>query len=156
MLIIQWKRESTKKIGRLQYRPDFEAEVKVGNKKQRLLIEVKSIGEPKTIAQLASYAQIVKEKYPDIYLILVAPFVSERGRNYCRELGIGFIDLEGNAYIKFDGVLIERFGKQSERKEKQILRKLFTIKSTWIIRKSVSFPRNWELTGALICSFSLC
>jgi len=144
LLSIQWKKESTMKINNFQYRPDFEAEVTIGNKKQRLLIEVKNSGEPMIIAQLASYAQLIWDKFPDTYLVLVAPFVSSRGRDFCKELGIGFIDLEGNAFIRFDGVLIERFGKQSDKKEKRLQRKLFTTKSTWIMRKMLAEPkRTW-------------
>ena len=132
-------------IGGVQYQVDLEAVIKVGEKERRLWFEIKSSGEPRMIAQQAGYLKALQGNCPDIYLVLVAPFVSFRGREFCREAGIGFIDLEGNAYLQFDGVLIDRYGKKSETKEKRVLKRLFTTKSTWIIRKMLADPkREWK------------
>ncbi|MCK4266222.1 MAG: hypothetical protein KAX31_03005, partial [Thermoplasmata archaeon] len=79
------------------------------------------------------------------YPVLVAPFISSRGREMCKELGLGFVDLSGNAYLKFNGVLIERWGKESTVKERRRQKRLFTTKSTWIIRQMLStLKREWK------------
>jgi len=84
----------------------------------------------------------------DSYIIFVAPYVSERGRRICKELGMGFVDLEGNVYIQLDNVFIEKYAKSGPRKEKRILKRLFSTKSTWVIRKMLAEPeREWVTSG---------
>ena len=102
---------------------------------------MKASGEPKTIAQVGGMAKTVPD---DTYTIIVAPYVSDRGRQLCQELNIGFVDLSGNAYLKFGTVLIERYGKDNINKEKRVLKQLFTTKSTWLIRRMLVQPeREW-------------
>lgn len=145
LMKIIWKKRKPKMLETIQYRPDFEGEIRIGKKRRRILIEVKTSGTPMIIAQLAAYSQVIKKNDPNTYLILVAPFVSLRGKELCKELGIGFVDLEGNVYFRVGGVLIERCGKKGEKREKQILKKVFTTKSTWIIRKMLKEPnRSWK------------
>jgi hypothetical protein len=121
--------------------PDFTAKVKLENKEYQLFIEVKSSGEPRIIAEVAGY---MKAKGVDLsgYPVIVAPFVSSRGREMCKNLGLGFVDLEGNAYLKFNGVLIELWGKDSRIKEKRVQKRLFTTKATWVFRRMLSVPRR--------------
>lgn len=127
------------------FRPDLIAIVKSGNMKRRLLFEVKSTGEPRVIAQLAAYKNPISERDPSVYLILVAPFVSANGKQLCKDFGIGFVDLQGNAYIRFDDILIDRYGYKSQKHEKRLQKKLFTTKSEWIIRKMLAKPnRTWK------------
>ncbi len=124
-----------------KYQPDLVAELSFDDKNRRVFVEFKSNGEPRFIAQVAGYFPLLPE---GSYLIFVAPYISERGRELCKELGLGFVDLEGNSYIKFDGVLIETYGKHNVPREKRILKRLFTTKSTWIIRKLLKEPdREW-------------
>jgi Uncharacterized protein conserved in bacteria len=127
-------------------RPDITAEMRIGTTKKRIVIEVKSVGEPRflsqAILQLKSYVSTVKNIYP----IIVAPYISERGRQICKENNIGFIDLAGNCYLRFNNVLIEKTGKNNIQKEKKILRKLFSPKSTRIIRTLMQTPKkDWTL-----------
>ncbi len=111
------------------------------------------------VAQFAAYGPSIRDKYSDTQLILVAPFVSERGCDLVKEMDIGFVDLEGNAYVKFGGVLVERYGPRNKKKEKRIQKKLFSRKSTWIIRKMlVDRDRSWktqELASAATVSLGM-
>ena len=124
--------------------PDLKLKVKQGKKEYILLVEVKSSGEPRMISRVAGQI-ITWNNTLSGYPVLVAPFISSRGRVMCKELGLGFVDLSGNAYLKFNGVLIERWGKESIVKEKRVQKRLFTTKSTWIIRQLLSEPkREWK------------
>ena len=71
-----------------------------------ILIEVKSSGEPaqifKSISQLQSYQTDRKE-----YLMIAVPKISEKSKIICKNAGIGYIDLQGNVYIKFKKILID-------------------------------------------------
>lgn len=143
LLSIEWIsiRPNNKLLDTLDHNPDLMVEFSYENRKQKAIIFVKSNGEPRTIAQLGG---ILKTVSRDIYPIITAPYISERGRSLCQEINIGFVDLSGNAYLKFGSVLIERSGKDNLYKEKRSLEQLFTTKSTWLIRKMLVQPeKEW-------------
>lgn len=142
LLEIKWLTVS-RKAGD-SWSPDLKLKVKHGRKEYLLLIEVKSSGEPRMISRAAGQISTWNNTISG-YPVLVVPFISSRGRELCKELGLGFVDLSGNAYLKFNGILIERWGKESIVKEKRVQKRLFTTKSTWIIRKILSEPkREWK------------
>lgn len=141
------------KIKYRSIKPDITAEMRVGTVRKRIIIEVKPVGEPRflsqAILQLKSYVSIIKNIYP----VIVAPYISERGRQMCKENNIGFIDLSGNCYLRFDNVLIEKTGRNNIKKEKKVLRKLFSPKSTRIIRILLQQPKkDWTLKDLSILS----
>ena len=124
-------------------RPDLMATLRSGNKRYDLLVEVRSSGEPRFIAEAAGYmARLRGAGHP----VIVAPFISERGRELCKSLDIGCVDLAGNAYLKFDGIWIEKWGRENPRKEKRLLRRLFTVKATFVMRTLFSdMKRKWTM-----------
>jgi hypothetical protein len=122
---------------------DLIIKLKVNRFKKVLFVDIKSSGEPRIIARVAGYLKQATKKNNE-YPVIAAPFISSRGRDLCKELDIGFVDLAGNAFLKFEGVLIERWGRPNPKKEKRILKSLFSRKSTWIIRKLLNNPeRSW-------------
>ncbi len=124
--------------------PDLKLKVKQEKKEYLLLVEVKSSGEPRMISRVAGQISTWTNRVSG-YPVLVAPFISSRGRGMCKELGLGFVDLSGNAYLKFNGILIERWGKESIMNDTRVQKRLFTTKSTWIIRQMLSDPkREWK------------
>jgi hypothetical protein len=80
---------------------------------------MKAIGEPRLISQamfqLKKYTSLRKNTYP----VFVAPYISEVGRKLCKEYDIGYIDLSGNVYLRFDTVYIERMSNENIKKEKR-------------------------------------
>jgi len=74
---------------------------------KRILIGIKSSGEPsyiyKSISQLKYY-----QSDEDEYLMVAVPSISEKSKEICKESGIGYIDLTGNVFIKYNDVLIDR------------------------------------------------
>ena len=42
-----------------------------------------------------------------MYGVVLAPFISERSADVCREAGVGYVDLAGNCLINFDHVFLE-------------------------------------------------
>jgi DNA-binding MarR family transcriptional regulator len=113
----------------------------------KLLVDVKPSGVLGTIKQFAGVVAVARPGR-DTIAVLVAPFISERGREACKRLGLGFMDTVGNAYIRGPGLLIERWGQGTRAAEAYVLRHLFTRKSTWVIRRLLSKPsRDWTLTA---------
>jgi len=141
LLEVRWGPPSTNNLG---WDPDLVLTVKQAGKKYTLLVLVKSSGTPGAIAEFAGKAKAWGNRLPG-YPVLVAPFISSRGRGLCKEMGLGFVDLSGNAFLRFNGILIERWGKESIAKEKRIQKHLFSTKATWVIRRLLSEPeRAWK------------
>ena len=137
-------------------RADIIIEVSVGNIRKKLLVEVKSIGEPKlaknAIFQLKRYVKKIPETYP----VFAAPYVSERTRQICIQEGVGYLDLSGNAYLQFDSVLIDRVSKNSNKIERSSTRGIFSAKATRVIRALLEKPlENMRVTDiAYKCDMS--
>jgi len=127
----------------LTRRPDMMVTVFSGKSKFNLMMVVKSSGEPRRILEAAGHLGELRDRgYP----VFVAPFISERGRELCNRLKMGCLDLAGNAFLKFGGIWIDRWGRENPNKEKRLLRSLFTRKSTLVIRTLFSKPdKRWTM-----------
>ena len=137
-------------------RADVVVKVRTGDLKKSLLIEVKSSGEPR-IVQSAIY-QLKKLVGTDkgIYPVFAAPYVSERSREILASENIGYIDLIGDVYLKFDSVLIDRISNTERETERRLSRGIFANKATRIIRAIVNAPNNnWKISElANMCRMS--
>lgn len=137
-------------------RADVMVKVRTGNLKKYLLIEVKSSGEPRivqsSIYQLKKLAEINKGMYP----VFVAPYISERSREILSSENIGYIDLIGDVYLKFDSVLVDRISNVERETERRLSRGIFANKATRIIRAILNAPNNrWKITElSNICKMS--
>jgi len=126
--------------------PDGLVTIQFNKKRIVLALKILSSGEPRFIAQGSSILSRVG-KYNSGHPLLIAPFIGVRGRSLCMELGIGFLDLAGNAYLGFDGLLIDRRGRENPKREKRILMNMFSTKATWVIRILLNEPeRRWTLS----------
>lgn len=141
---------------------DLVLDVQINNTRKRFVCEVKSVGEPRylyqAIGQLKSGISAEKDTYP----VIIAPFVSEQGRDICKKAGVGFIDLQGNVFLKFNSVLIDIrqevrlrgrvrgratvVGRLSVKREKKTLKRLFSPVSSRVIRVMLENPKEiWTL-----------
>lgn len=128
-------------IGR---RSDATANLRLGGKNKKLLIEFKASGEPRAIAEYAG--RLENRSDDDYYPIIVAPFFSDRGRELCERSNIGCVDLSGNAYLEFDGVYISKWGNENKYKVKRKQQKLLSPKSCWVVRCMLENPRReWTM-----------
>ncbi len=116
----------------------------ISGKPARFIIEVESRGEPRlvrmAIAQLKEYLQDIKDSYG----IIVAPYLSDAGRQICKEAGIGCIDLAGNAFLSFKNVFIERSGRPNPFAVARLSKSVFSPKSSRILRVLLTDPsKKW-------------
>ena len=72
-----------------------------------ILVEVKSSGEPSNIYKAISQLKYYKSN-EDEYLMVAVPSISEKSKDICKQSGVGFIDLTGNVFVKYDDVLIDK------------------------------------------------
>ena len=137
-------------------RADAIVKVRTGDLNKYLLIEVKSSGEPRivksSIYQLKRFVGIDKGTYP----VFAAPYVSAKSREILTSENIGYIDLIGDVYLKFDSVLVDRISNKERETERRLKRGIFATKATRIVRAILNNPESrWTNTGlANMCRMS--
>lgn len=124
---------------------DVAIRVRVGRFSKWLRCDIKSKGEPlylyQAIGRLSQAPEIKKSDHP----VIITPYISKQGRKVCKDAGVGYIDLSGNAFLKFESVLIE---KTSDEKnvpkiaKKPILRFPFTAKASRVLRVILERPKE--------------
>jgi hypothetical protein len=113
---------------------------------RRLICEVKAVGEPRYLAQAITSLTLAARKNSRLYPVVVAPYISPEGRRLCREGGVGYLDLTGNAFLRFDGILVDRLSAEPPTRAKARLRRLFAPKSSRILRVLLEQPgEEWTL-----------
>ncbi len=124
---------------------DLVAEVRVGRRAATLLVGVRTTGEPRMIQRFAGEIRVA-DKVVEGHPLMMAPYISPRGRELCKLLGLGFLDQAGNTYLNVPGLLVERSGRENPRKEKRKLRSLFSKKASWVARRLFADPaREWTM-----------
>ena len=125
---------------------DFILKVRVAGKTRRVACEVKSVGEPRYLVQAITSLKRAAQKDSRLYPLVVAPYISPEGQRLCREAGVGYLDLTGNAYLQFDGVLVDRTNPKPPPRAKARLRRLFAPKSSRISRVLLEQPKaEWTM-----------
>jgi hypothetical protein len=129
-------------------RVDISARLSVSGRRRVLVCEVKTNGQPRhvhlALLQLRNYvAHLGSTATP----VLIAPFLSPQAQALCRDQGVSFLDLEGNARLVFDGVFIERKVEGKRAVERRELISLFKPKSAQVLRAMLRDPgRAWRVT----------
>ncbi|GFP21175.1 hypothetical protein HKBW3S06_00401 [Candidatus Hakubella thermalkaliphila] len=137
---------------------DLVFDVQINKTRKKLVCEVKSVGQPRYLYQAIGQLKLGISAEKDAYPIIVAPYISERGRNICKEAGVGFIDLQGNVFLKFNSILIDvqQVGVKDramgidrvsvKKMEKRTLRRLFSPVSSRVIRVMLENSKEvWTL-----------
>lgn len=129
-------------------RYDLLLNVRIDQVTRKLLCEVKSVGEPRYLYQAISQISTVAAEVPDISPIIVAPYISEEGRRLCREAQVGYVDLTGNVFLRFDNVLIDKSGEGLVPRDRRALKRLFAPVSSRIVRVLLENPgKVWTFQG---------
>ena len=88
---------------------DILARLSISGKRRLLACVVKTDGQPRYVRvgllQLHNY---IAHLGGDVIPVLIAPYLSSQAQALCREQGVSFLDLAGNARLVFDGIYIER------------------------------------------------
>jgi hypothetical protein len=124
-------------------RPDLTVDVETqGGGRYLIVVEVKSYGQPRYASMGASQLRYMIEGREKTYGIFGAPFVSEESRAICRASGIGFIDLAGNCFIRFNGVYVSREGRPNPYPGTRPMRSIFAPRATRALRAMLLNPRR--------------
>jgi hypothetical protein len=147
---IRWDGEGVSDDGEVQ--ADSIVKITMGKKERKLFLEFKSNGEPRTIAEFIG--RLSTTSINDYYPILVAPYITDRGRALCEKSNIGCMDLSGNAYLKFDNVFVNLWGNENQHKTQRKLKSLLSDKSYWVIRSMLTdSKKEWTMQELSNASF---
>lgn len=112
---------------------DFLITLNIKGKESVLICELKSSGSPShvlpAVIQLKRFVES-KKGYP----VIIAPYISQRSAEICRQNNTGFIDLEGNTFLSFGNILIDKRIKERVNIEKKEIREIFSPAASRIIR----------------------
>lgn len=131
---------------------DAIADVRVGNLRKELIIEVKSSGEPRIAEQAIAQLRRLSKLRAGSYGVFAAPYISRRSRELCQAEGIGYVDLAGNSFLRFASVLVDRVGPESASKEQRGLRSVLAPKATRVVRALLLAPQRPATISSLASS----
>jgi len=125
--------------------PDLSIEVQTNSRsKYTLVFEIKSTGQPRFARMAVNQLKEIILKNSNYYGVFAAPFISEESRKIFQENNIGFIDIGGNCFFKFDNVYLSIEGKSNPFPNTRPLKTLFYPKSSRALRVLLCNPRqNW-------------
>ena len=127
-------------------RPDAIVTIKNEEKERKILVEVKMSAEPRYLRDAIVQLQYLLKKISASYGVILAPAISERGRRICEENNVGYVDLAGNAFVKFDGIYIKTAAQRAAKRRRGRIKTLFAPVSTRLIRALLVEPkRAWKL-----------
>ena len=127
-------------------RPDLVAKVLLPDGEKWIIIEFRTVGQPRiardALNQLLRYRDIL----PDAYGIFAAPYISPKVAPIWPNEGFGYMDLAGNCHLSFGQIYVEKTGNPNPFSEKRDLRSLYSPKATRILRVLLSNPKTeWRL-----------
>lgn len=124
---------------------DFVVNLEVDNKKQVLVVEVKSSGQPRLAREAVNQLMRYRDTFPNSYLVFMAPYISPQAAEICMKDNVGYLDFAGNCYLSFDKVYIEQSGKPNPFRSRRDLVSLYSPKSARVLRVLLNNPgRTWK------------
>jgi hypothetical protein len=145
----------------LKQRIDITVQVENQNQQRfYLLFEIKSVGQPRFVRMAVSFLKEMISNDSNCYGIVVSTFISEESRQICKQNDIGYLDLAGNCYLKFDGIYIHTDGKKDLYPESRSLKSVFSTKASRVLRILLCNPgKAWyvrDLADESKISLGLC
>jgi len=125
---------------------DILARVRIAQEQQNIVVEVKGNGQPRIVRSAIFQLLRYREKNPDAYCVVIAPYISPQSAAICAKEGIGYLDLAGNCRLTFDKVYIEQEGKANPFAVKRDLRSLYSPKAERVLRVLLDNPKkSWRV-----------
>ncbi len=142
----RWERAVRTPEGR---QVDLSAEVLAKGEPWRLLVEVKSSGEPRYVRSAVQQLRSLLSEKRRTYGIVSAPYIGAEAGKICRNEGIGYLDLAGNCGLTFANLFIERQGIPKPPEERRPLRSLYAPKAGRLLRALLEEPKEPSTLQAL-------
>lgn len=126
------------------YRPDAEFRIVTSSQRSVLcMAESKARGAPSLLQGAAAQIQRLTAG-SDRYPVVIAPYVTDRGRRLLSDFGVGYFDLAGNCLIQSGDVYISIEGKPNRYPEQVSVESVFEGKAERVVRLLLeNAARSW-------------
>jgi len=121
---------------------DIKLVISINNKRKIIIVEIKSVGEPRYIRSAVQKLSSDLTKNINAYGVIAAPYISEKTSEICKEANIGYIDLSGNCFLAFDAVYIKKENFKSIISSKKEAKSLFSKKTSRLLRVLLTNPEK--------------
>ena len=122
---------------------DLLVTLRHGEKRQRIVCEVKSSGQPRLAREACLHLRHVIER--NDYPVFMAPYISPEASAICVELGVGFLDFAGNGRLTFGEIYIKRSGYPNPSVARRELRSIYSPKAERVLRVLLTVgPCRWK------------
>jgi len=124
--------------------PDFVVRANVDGRAINFIIRVK---ERPHLAELRLAAdQIKRSGGANQIPMIAAHFLGPNRRSLLREMGISYVDMAGNIYVRSKGIFVERDGKPNRFGDQQESLNPYSDKASIILRILMEEPmRSWKI-----------
>lgn len=120
------------------------------------VVEVKSSGRAAPVSMAVQQLQTYMEALPERTVpILVVPYMGEVGRKLCREGGVAWLDLSGNADISADRLRVHVEGRPNRFLKRGRPANVFAPKSSRVARALLMHPARGFQQRELACMTGL-
>lgn len=106
----------------------------------RFILKAKQSGQPRYVREAVNELLLLRNKDPEQYGIIVAPFISIKAAKICEDAEIGHLDLSGNCSLAFNNIFISRIGQPNKFSKKRELASIYSPKSERILRVLLTYP----------------
>lgn len=122
---------------------DLELIIKPPSGRFRFLAALKATGQPGRIRDaLAAAGRALSGSKKRA--LLLCPFLSPKGRELCRQYGLGYADAAGNCYISVPGLLVAKSVEENPEAATRPLKSLFSRRASRVLRALLCEPeRRW-------------
>ena len=126
---------------------DIVIHLTAAQKPQVLACEVKRHGQPRHVRdgllQLKNNLRHMELRATPVF---IATYLSPEARTICQENQVGYVDLQGNVRLEFDGVFIERLVADKPAPDRRELKSLFRPRSARVLKTLLHDPhRRWKV-----------
>jgi len=121
-------------------RADIAAEAWSGGNRTLLVLEAKSNGEPRMALAVVTQLRRLVRGLDSAYPVFCAPFVPPSSRSLLKEEGVGYLDLAGNAFLRYGEVLVDRAAPDPPPRRRPGTKELLSPKATRVLRALLNSP----------------
>lgn len=118
----------------------------LSNRTVQAIMEIKTRLTPMmlegVIHQILRYRNELRKnpEYHDVYPMLAAPYISESVQRRCKEVGVGYIDLNGTFAVIHKDVYVDVVRPAVEFKNPQGIKNIFSARSRRVLRVLLAHP----------------
>jgi hypothetical protein len=140
-LLKGWLGEDARLVPRSGRTHDNEADVILRTPRGTLVVQAKSSDRSTSLAPWVGQAKVVASHFGrGAVPVLVVPYMGDLGQRLCREAGVSWFDLSGNAEITAPGLRIHVEGKPNKFKRRGRPSTVFAPRSSRIARVLLMQP----------------